>query len=162
MLTKSTWGVCSVVVFLFSAALVFVGHIDGPALAQVKSPGPDIRPFLGTWTADHAGTPIIVLNLHSEKGELIGGVQVCSFNVNTQSTGTIDVVTDPKLSKAASIRNVKIAGKSMSFDWKDPDGDEDHWRLELTGKSTGQIIWVGLPSGLKVQPIAVTKNVSGS
>jgi len=20
----------------------------------------------------------------------------------------------------------------MSFDWKDPDGDNDHWRLELT------------------------------
>ena len=158
---KSAWGVCSAIVLLFSA-LVFVGHIDGPALAQVKSPAPDIRPFLGTWTAVHVGTPIIVLDLRSEKGELTGGVQVCSFTVNTQSTGTVDVVTDPTLSKAASIRNVKIAGRSVSFDWKDPDGDEDHWSLELTGKGTGQIIWADLPSGLKVQPIPVTRNSHAS
>ena len=150
---------CYCIVF---CALVLVGHIDCPALAQTKSPGPDIRSFLGTWTAVHVGTPIIVLELHSEKGELTGGIQVCSFTVNTQSTGAVDVVTDSTLSKVASIRNVKISGRSVSFDWKDPDGDEDHWRLELTGKGTGQIIWVGLPDGLKVQPIPVTRNAHNS
>ena len=161
MRTKSTWDVCSVTVLLLSA-LVFVGHIDHPAFAQSKSQESDIRPFLGAWTAVHAGTPIIVLHLRSEKGELIGGIQVCSYTVNTQSTGEVDVVTDSTLSKTASIRNVKIAGRSMSFDWTDPDGDEDHWRLELIGKDTGQIVWVGLPSGLRVQPISVTKNVRNS
>jgi hypothetical protein len=156
MRIKSTWCVCSVIV-LFSA-LIFVGHIDRPALAQIRSPGSEIRPFLGTWTAVHARTPISVLPVHSDKGALLGGVQVCSYTVNTQSSGTVDVITDPTLSKTASIRNVKIAGRSMSFDWKDPDGDEDHWRLGLTGKNTGRIIWVGLSSGLKVQPISVSKN----
>ena len=74
------------------------------------------------------------------------------------SSGKVDVVTDPTLSKTLSIRNIKVSGKSISFDWKDPDGDEDHWRLELTGKDVGQIIWVGLPDGLKVQPIPVNKS----
>ena len=50
----------------------------------------------------------------------------------------------------------------MTFDWTNPDGDNDHWKLELTGKDAGQIVWVDLPSGVKVQPIPVDKNVSKS
>jgi hypothetical protein len=82
--------------------------------------------------------------------------------VNTETTGSIDVVTDPTLSKSLPINNIKISGRSMSFDWKDPDGDNDHWRLELTGENDGQIVSVGLPRGVRVQPIAVSKNISKS
>jgi hypothetical protein len=78
--------------------------------------------------------------------------------VNTETTGTVDVVTDPTLSKSLPINNIKVSGRSMSFDWKDPDGDYDHWRLELTGKNDGQIVWVGLPSDARVQPIPVSKS----
>jgi hypothetical protein len=155
MRNKPFWRLCSVSII---AALVFIGHWARPAHAQVKSAESDIRPFIGTWTAVHAGTPIIVLQLRSEKGELVGGIQVCSYTVNTESTGTVDVVTDPTLSNTLFIHNVKVSGKSMSFDWTDPDGDNDHWKLELTGKGAGQIVWVGLPSGVRVQPIPVNKN----
>lgn len=158
---KSFWRVCGVS-GLTIVALVFSGHWDGSALSQVKPTQSDIRPFIGTWTAVHAGTPIIVLHLRSEKGGLVGGIQVCSYSVNTETTGTVDVVTDPTLSKNLSIYNITISARSMSFDWKDPDGDNDHWRLELTGKDVGQIVWVGLPSGVKVLPIPVNKNVSKS
>lgn len=156
--SKLFWRVGSVTVSIITA-LVFIGYWARPALAQVESPDSDIRPFMGTWRALHAGTPIIVLHLRSEKGELVGGIQVCSYSVNTEGNGMVDVVTDPTLSKTLSIHNVKVSGRSISFDWKDPDGDDNHWRLELTGKDAGQIIWVGLPSGLKAQPIPVTKNV---
>ena len=132
------------------------------SIAQTKPQNSDTQPFIGTWTAVHAGTPIIVVHLHSEKGELAGEVQVCSYNVNTESTGTVEVVTDKTLSKNVAIRNVKVSGRSMSFEWTDPDGDTDHWRLELTGKDSGQIVWVDLPSGVKVQPIPVNKNVPNS
>ena len=142
---------------LIITALVFVGHWAGPTLAQIKPLEPDIRPFIGTWTAVHAGTPIFVLHLRSEKGELGGDIRVCSYSVN--ATGAIDVVTDPTLSKNLPIYNIKVSGRSMSFDWKDPDGDNDHLRLELTGKDSGQIVWVGLPSDVKVQPIPVSKNI---
>ena len=63
------------------------------------------------------------------------------------------------LSKNVPINNIKISGRSISFDWTDPDGDNDRWRLELTGKNAGQIVWVDLPDDLKFQPIPVSKNV---
>jgi hypothetical protein len=140
-------------------AVGFAGHWAGPTLAQTKPPESEILPFIGTWTAMHAGTPIIVLHLRSEKGQLVGGIQVCSYSVNSETTGTVDVVTDPTLSKRLPIQKIKVSGRSMSFDWKDPDGDNDHWRLELNGENDGQIVWVGLPSDVRVQPIPVSKNI---
>ena len=50
----------------------------------------------------------------------------------------------------------------MSFDWKDPDGDDDPWKLEVNGEHDAQIVWVGLPSEVKVQPIPVTKKLPKS
>ena len=147
---------------LILTALVVTGPRAGPTLAQIKPPESEVRQFIGTWTAVHAGTPIIVLHLRSEKGELVGGIQVCSYSVNTETTGTVDVVTDPTLSTSVHIKNIKVSGKSISFDWKDPDGDNDHWRLELTGENAGQILWVGLPRDVKVQPIPVSKNIPKS
>jgi hypothetical protein len=149
----------SVTVMTITAA-VFAGHWAGPTLAQIKPAQSEILPFIGTWKAVHAGTPIIVLHIRSEKGQVVGDIQVCSYSVGT--TGTVDVVTDPTLSKSLPINNIKVSSRSMSFDWKDPDGDNDHWRLELTGKNDGQIVWVGLPSDVRVQPIPVSKNTPNS
>ena len=155
MKIKSFWRIVAALVIT-----VFV--FADPTLGQIKTPESQIRPFIGTWTAVHGGTPIIVLHLRSEKGELVGAVQVCSYSVNTETTGTVDVVTDPTLSKNLPINNIKISGTSVSFDWKDPDGDNDHWRLELTGKDDGQIVWVDLPRDVKVQPIPVSRNTPKS
>jgi hypothetical protein len=156
---KLFWRIGSVVV-LATTAHVFSVHGAGFTVAQTKSPESDIRPFIGTWTAVHAETPIIVLHLRLEKGELVGEIQVCSYNVG--STGAVDVVTNPTLSKTVPINNIKISTRSVSFDWKDPDGDNDHWRLELTGENSGQIVWLDLPSDLKFQPIPVGKNLAKS
>ena len=150
------------VTMLTITPLVFAGHWAGPTLARIKPRESEIVPFIGTWTAVHAGTPIIVLHLRSEKGQLVGGIQVCSYSVNTETSGTVDVVTDSTLSKILPINNIKVSRRSMSFDWKDPDGDNNHWRLELTGKNDGQIVWVGLPSDVRVQSIPVSKNISKS
>ena len=143
--------VLTISTFVFSPA---------PTLAQTKLPESEIRPFIGTWTAVHDGIPIIVLHLRSENGELAGGIQVCGYRVNTETSGTVDMVTDPTLSKSLPMNNIKVSGKSMSFDWKDPDGDNDHWRLELTGERDGRIVWLGLPSDVRVQPILVSKRMS--
>jgi hypothetical protein len=153
------WRSANVIVLTFTA-LVFPGHSVGSTFAQTKAPQQSaIRPFIGTWTAVHAGTPIIVLHLRSEKGELVGNVQVCSHSVNTETTGAVDVVTDPTLSKNIPVNNIRVSARSVSFDWTDPDGDSDHWRLELTEKDAGQIVWVDLPSGVKVQPIRVSRSI---
>jgi hypothetical protein len=158
---KLFWRIGSVILLTFTA-LVFTGHWAGSTLAQTRPPESEIRPFIGTRTAVHAGTPIIVLHLRTQKGELVGDVQVCSYSVNTETTGTVDVVTDPTLSKSLPINNIEVSGRSVSFDWKDPDGDNDHWRLELTGKNAGQIVWVDLPSDVRVQPIPVSKTIAKS
>jgi hypothetical protein len=142
---------------ILSVLVITVFVFTLPTRAQKKLPQSQILPFIGTWTAVHAGTPIIVLHLRSENGELIGDVQVCSYTVNSETTGTVDVVTDPTLSTNLPINNVKISGRSVSFDWKDPDGDNDHWRLELTGKNDGQIVWVDLPGDVTTQPIPVSR-----
>lgn len=134
----------------------------GSTLAQTKPQNFELQPFIGTWTAVHDGTPIIVLHLRSEKGELVGGIQVCSYSVNTETSGTIDLVTNPTLSKTLPIKNIKVSGNSMSFDWTDPDGDNDHWKLELSGERVGRIVWEDLPSGVRVLPIPVSKNIHKS
>jgi hypothetical protein len=161
MRVRLFWRIAGVLVLAITA-LVFPGHWAGSTVAQTKPPESEFRSFIGTWTAVHAGTPIIVLHLRSEKGEPVGDVQVCSYRINTETTGTVDVVTDPTLSKALPINNIKVSGQSLSFDWKDPDGDNDHWKLELTGRNAGQIVWVDLPSDVKVQPIPVRKTVAKS
>ena len=147
---KLFWRIGSLTVLTITA-VVFAGHWAGPTLAQTKPPESGILPFIGTWTAVHAGTPIIVVHLRSEKGQLVGDIQVCSYSVNTETTGTVDVVTDPTLSKSLFIQSIKVSGRSMSFDWK-----------ELTGENDGQIVWVGLPSDVRVQPIPVSKNIPKS
>src|ERR1700746_386537 len=88
---------------------------------------------------------------------LICGVLVEVTDLAIQKPGTslalfpaFHIVTDPTLSKSLPINNIKMSRRSMSFDWKDPDGDNDHWRLELSGKNDGQIVWVGLPSDVRV------------
>jgi hypothetical protein len=158
---RQFWSIAGAVVVMVTA-FVFTGYRAGSTIAQTTPPDAEIRPFLGTWTAVHAETPIIVLHLRSEKGELVGDVQVCSYTVNTESTGTVDVVTDPTLSKNLPINDIKISGRAVSFDWKDPDGDNDHWRLELTGKNAGQIVWVDLPKDVKVKPIPVSRTIAKS
>jgi len=117
----------------------------------------DAQPFVGTWTASHQDTPIIVLELHLEKGKLLGGIRVCAFTINTEDTGKIVEITDRTLSGSVTVHNLEIFGKSLSFDWKDPDGDENHWKLELTGANAGRLIWLGLPKDLKAEPIPVTR-----
>ena len=40
----------------------------------------------------------------------------------------------------------------------DTDGDEIHWKLEMTGANVGRLSWVGLPDGIKDVPVIVVKS----
>jgi hypothetical protein len=117
----------------------------------------NIQPFTGTWTALLDGTRIVELVLRVEKGNLTGAIRVCGFSIDTEGTGKLGLVTNEKMSPDLSLRNVKISGKSVSFDWTDPDGDENHWKLELTRTDAGRLVLVGLPSGLNAEPIPVVR-----
>jgi hypothetical protein len=116
------------------------------------------QPFVGTWTAQIDGTRIIELVLRTEKGSLAGSIRVCGFSIDTEGTGKLGLVTNEKMSPDLPLRNAKVSANSVSFDWKDPDGDENHWKLELTGTDAGHLIWLHLPTGLKAEPIPVRRS----
>jgi hypothetical protein len=113
--------------------------------------------FVGMWTAQIDGTRIIELALRSEKGSLTGSIRICGFSIDTEGTGKLGLVTNEKMSPELPLRNPKVSANSVSFDWKDPDGDENHWKLELIGSETGRLVWLNLPPGLKAEPIPVSR-----
>jgi hypothetical protein len=134
--------------------------LTAPGFAIAAAPvaaATDLQPFAGTWIASHDGTRIVELVLRVGKGNLAGAIRICGFTINTEGSGKIDQITNEKLSSDLPLRNITVSGKAVSFDWKDPDGDENHWKLELTGPDAGRLIWVGLPSGLKAEPIPVNR-----
>jgi hypothetical protein len=54
---------------------------------QAASIPVDTKQFLGTWTAEHEGTPFIVLDLRSEKGKLAGGMRMAgSFHMDNEGS----------------------------------------------------------------------------
>jgi hypothetical protein len=73
-----------------------------------------------------------------------------------QGTDSI-MITDKSFTEVLPARNFEISGKSLSFAWKDPDGDENHFKLEATDANAGRLYWIGLPSELRVAPIPVTR-----
>jgi hypothetical protein len=130
-------------------------------VAQPGNPSGDLQQFIGTWTASHEGTPFLILELHSEKGgALAGGIRVCSFNLDMKNGTNNVTITDEKFTESLPVNNLKISNKSLTFDWKDPDGDEDHWKLEVTSANVGHLSWVGLPGEMSVAPIQVTREAA--
>ena len=131
-------------------------------VAQPGNTSSEVQQFVGTWTAVHEGTPYLILELRAEKGALIGGIKVCSFNLDMKDGTDAITITDKTFTEVLPIRNLGISGKSLSFDWKDPDGDENHLKLEITETNAGRLHSVGLPAGLKVAPIPVTRGTDGT
>lgn len=138
-------------------AAAFTGVLAFPHLPVPTPASAGAQRFVGTWTAVHDATPIIVLELRPEKTKLAGTMRVCSFRTNTEGSGKVIEVADPTLTDRLPVHILEISGHSLSFDWKDPDGDENHWKLEITGKDSGRLNWIGLPDGLKAEPIPVTR-----
>jgi len=138
-------------------AAPFTGVLAFPNLIVPAAASPGAQRFVGTWIAVHDATPIIVLELHPEKEKLAGTMRVCSFRTATEGSGKVIEIADPTLTDRLPVHILDISGQSLSFDWKDPDGDENHWKLEVTGKGSGRLNWIGLPDGLKAEPIPVTR-----
>jgi len=155
------WGAVLAVVASSLLTVMSVGISAFPfQVAQPTNASGVVQRFVGTWTAVQEGTPFLIPELRLQKGTLVGGIRVCSFNLDMKGGSEAITITDRKLIESLPIRNLEISGKSLSFDWKDPDGDEDHLKLEVTGTDAGRLHWVGLPDGLKVAPIPVTKEAA--
>jgi BlaR1 peptidase M56 len=126
---------------------------------QAASIAVDAKQFVGTWTAEHEGTPFIVLDLRSEKGKLAGGMRMAgNFHMDNEGSGVNIEITNDALLESLPVRDFRIHDKSLTFDFKDPDGDQTHWKLEVTGAGAGRLSWVGLPDGIKDVPLPVTRS----
>jgi len=133
-----------------AAATVFAHQAPQPTNASAN-----FDEFVGTWTAAHNGTQYFVLELRKEKGSLVGGIRVCGFSLRG---GQGDItITNEKLSESLSIRNVAVSGSSLTFDWKDPDGDENHIQFERTAENSGHLHWRDLPADAKMPVISLAK-----
>jgi hypothetical protein len=140
--------------FIFVASSAFLGFAH-----QAQSPAvpTDINLFVGTWSAVHSETPYFVLELHNENGTLAGGIRVCAFTMNGEGEHADITITNKNLAPSLPIRNLVLSGKSLSFDWKDPDGDENHLKFERTAENSGRLNWRDLPDGAKMSVIMLSK-----
>lgn len=66
-------------------------------------------------------------------------------------------VTDSQLDTPIDLKDIKINGHTMSFDFVDRDGDTDRFEMEVTGNSSANLQWIDLPKGMKALPIALTR-----
>jgi hypothetical protein len=143
------------------AAFILVASSAFLGFAQQASQSPavpaDINQFIGTWSAEHYGTSYFMLELHEQKGALAGGIRVCSFTTAGEGEHPDITITDKTLSPNLPIRNLVVSGKSLSFDWKDPDGDENHLKFERTAENSGRLSWHDLPADAKMPVILLTK-----
>jgi hypothetical protein len=80
----------------------------------------------------HDGKTIIVLQLHSANAGLSGTIRLAGFQFDLEGDGSVLAVTDERLDSPIGLRNIRVEGKILSFDFVDNDGDNDKFQMEVT------------------------------
>jgi len=127
-----------------------------------QAPHSSAQGFSGTWKAVFQEKTIIVLRLQSEDEHPSGTIQLAGFQLDLEGDGSIMTVTDGQLDKPINLKNIKRDGSTLSFDFVDSDGDTDKFQMELSDNGSAKLQWVGLPTGLKAQPIAIARESAPS
>ena len=138
------------------AILLAACAISLPAQQPASVPA-NAAQFVGIWTATHTGTRYVILDLHIENGSLAGGIRVCTFTTTGEGEHADMTITDKTLSPNLPVSNLVVSGKTLTFDWKDPDGDENHLNFERTAENSGRLNWRDLPQGTKMPVILLTR-----
>jgi hypothetical protein len=152
---RTVFVLAAFVVVASSAFLAFAKQTSQSATVPA-----DINQFIGTWSAVHDGTSYFILELHIENGALTGGIRVCAFTMNGEGEHADITITNKTPSATLPIRNLVAYGKSLSFDWKDPDGDKNHLKFERTAENSGRLSWHDLPADAKMPVILLTKQTA--
>jgi hypothetical protein len=144
--------------FILVASSAFLGFAH--QASQSASVPTDIDQFIGTWSAVHNGTSYFVLELHKENETLAGSIRVCAFTMNGEGEHGDVTITNERPSASLPISNLVSSGKSLIFDWKDPDGDENHLKFERTAENSGRVSWLDLPEGVKMPVIPLNRQAA--
>ena len=99
----------------------------------------------------------IVLRLHRDKDLLSGTIQLAGFQLDLEGTGELLTITDDQLDPPIDLRDLKLDGKMLHFQFVDNDGDDDKWQMELTGTDKASLLSIELPKDLKAKPIPLVK-----
>jgi hypothetical protein len=144
--------------FILVASSAFLGFAH--QASQSASVPADLNQFIGTWKAVHNGTSYFVLELHKENETLAGGIRVCAFTMSGEGERADVTITNEKPSESLPIHNLVVSGKSLTFGWKDPDGDENHLKFERTAENSGRLNWLDLPEGVKMPAISLNRQAA--
>lgn len=139
------------------ASLLFAGACLAISAHAVQVGRLASREFEGTWKAVHDGKVFIVLRLHRDKDLLSGTIQLAGFQLDLEGTGELLTITDDQLDPPIDLRDLKLDGKMLHFQFVDNDGDDDKWQMELTGTDKASLLWIELPKDLKAKPIPLVK-----
>lgn len=101
----------------------------------------------------HDGKVFIVLRLPRDKDLLSGTIQLAGFQLDLEGTGELLTITDDQLDPPIDLRDLKLDGKMLHFQFVDNDGDDDKWQMEPTGTDKASLLWIELPKDLKAKPI---------
>lgn len=114
--------------FLFFVVLMSTGR---EALSQATTLR--LRAFEGTWNASYNGKAIIVVRLSAVGDHLSGTVQLAGFQLDLEGDGGIMAVTDSRLDAPIGLNNIRLQGKTLSFEFVDNDGDTDKFQWNSPG-----------------------------
>ena len=155
------WGVALSAVAMVLLAMTCIGISAFSLQTAQTTKSSDLQQFVGKWTAVHDGAPFMILELKLDQDHLAGGMRMANnFHIDTDGSGPAIQITDKTLLESLPAKNFKVVGKSLTFDYKDYDGDDTHWRLDVSGSDTGRLTWVELPEGMKAPAIPVTKEAA--
>jgi beta-lactamase regulating signal transducer with metallopeptidase domain len=114
--------------------------------------------FAGTWRAEHEGRTILLLEFHTEQGQLTGTIRAMNFEMDLQGTGAVKQLRGGPLSEPMKLTKLRMDGQRLYFEFKEDDDPEStHWRMDLTDTNRAELQWMELPPGLKAKPFHLIK-----
>lgn len=118
----------------FAFAALFCVLAAG-AFGQTAAPKPS--DFTGTWKAEFKKQVWLVLNLHEDKGSVVG-ILTHSIYLSSDNEGDITSVGDEMSN--AKVEKATIEGGVLHIVTKDDDeGGEDRYDLTLTGPDSAEL-----------------------
>ena len=79
------------------------------------------------------------------------------MQLDLDGDGAVLAVIDDRLDAPIKLKDVNLNGKILFFDFVVTDGDNDKFQMELTEGNSARLQWIGLPNGMKAQPIAMSR-----
>jgi len=96
-------------------------------IASTLGQSSDVQPFAGRWAADHAGRPVVRLDLRMTAGTLSGSIQLADIHVDAR--GEVETVMSG-LSADSTLNDIASRSGALAFSRRDGN-DIDHFEMRV-------------------------------